>query len=235
MSRVATILNGIAKTGRVAGAYLFIGPPGVDKLAVADEFATKLGCSKQDRIKIVPDGASVKIEQIRELKGWTKFGPSNSPYLLVSVEGVDKLTDQAAAAFLKTLEEPAPGVVFVLLAEREDKILPTIKSRCQRIVFAEKALPWTPKEDLAEFYQELAGIKGSGFPAQLRLSARLEKEKERIEELLYELSFYAREKLKSVGSCRIILDSLRFIKRRANLKLTLDVMCLKLGGMTFER
>jgi hypothetical protein len=61
------------------------------------------------------------------------------------------------------------------------------------------------------------------------LSARLEKEKERLEELLYELAFCAREELGSVALVRVLLEGIKNLKRKANLKLTLDVMCLKLS------
>lgn len=139
------------------------------------------------------------------------------------------MTDQAAAAFLKTLEEPAPGVVFVLLAEREDRIPETIASRCQKIVFSEKKTDWKPEPGLDPFYRELENINQKGAFELLQFSAKLGREKEKIEDLLYGLSYFARHKLCDTRSARIILDSLRYIKRRANLKLALDVMCLKLG------
>ena len=154
------ILKGIAKSGRVAGAYLFLGPPGVEKKEQAEAFADTLECKKQDKIVVAPSGATLKINQIRELQKWVRYGPSASRYLVVIVEKADTLTDQAAAAFLKTLEEPAPGVVFVLLAEREDKISATILSRCQKIIFSEKTLEWKPDPDLNPFYKDLKNIKG---------------------------------------------------------------------------
>lgn len=227
MTRVSKILEGVAKSGRVAGAYLFIGPPGVGKKEAAKNFAAVLGCKNQDRIVISPSGSSIRINQVRELQGFVRYGPSAGRYLLVTVERADALTDQAAAAFLKTLEEPAPGVVFVLLAEREDRIPTTILSRCQRIVFAEKVQEWEPNSEFEPFYDEMRFLAGRGTQELLKLSAALAKEKERIEDLLYDLSFSVRE---DACRARIILDTLRFIKRRANLKLSLDVMCLKLGS-----
>ena len=229
MSRVQKILEGIVRSDRVAGAYLFLGPPDVGKKENAEAFARILECKKQDKIVIGPSGVSLKIDAIRELQTWVKYGPSASRYLLVIVEKADSLTDQAAAAFLKTLEEPAPGVVFVLLAEREDKIPATIASRCQKIIFSEKRVDWKPERSLDPFYAELRNINKKGALELLQLSAKLGKEKERIEELLYELSYFARHELWDTRSARIILDTLRYIKRRANLKLALDVMCLKLG------
>ncbi|MBU0672264.1 MAG: AAA family ATPase [Candidatus Margulisbacteria bacterium] len=224
------ILNGIAKCDRVVGAYLFVGPPGVGKKQAAQDFVASLKCQKQDVFNVAPTGKSLKIDEIRELQKWVRFGPSISPYLVVIVEQADTLTDQAAAAFLKTLEEPAAGVVFVLLAEREDKLPATILSRCQKIVFAELAIPWQADPGLDTFYSGLRDIKGKGVEAALSFAIRLGTEKDRIEDLLYELASFVRYDLLDAKAARIILDTVRYIKRRANLKLALDVMCLKLGG-----
>jgi DNA polymerase III delta prime subunit len=230
MSRIIRILEGIASSDRVAGAYMFLGPPGDDKRETANNFADLLDCKRQDRIVVSPSGASLKIDQIRDLQKWVRYGPSISRYLVAIVEGADTLTDQAAAAFLKTLEEPAAGVVFILLAEREDKLPSTILSRCQRVLFSDKNEKWEPKQELAKFYKEIKGIKGKKIKELLELSSEFEREKERIESLLYDLALFVYQELSDVGSVRIILDSLRHIKRRANLKLTLDLMCLKLSG-----
>ena len=76
---------------------------------------------------------------------------------------------------------------------------------------------------------EALNINPDGILALLNFSAKLEKEKERIEELLYDLAFFARHELFDARRARVVLDGLRFLKRKANLKLALDVMCLRLG------
>lgn len=235
MDRVEKILSGIKKNNRVAGAYLFVGPPGVGKKQAAENFAAALGCKKQDKFFLAPEGKFIKIEQIREVQKWVRYGPAASPYLVLIVEEADSLTDQAAAAFLKTLEEPAPGVVFILLAARGDKILPTILSRCQRIIFAEKKLEWQLPEELTELAQEITEAKKSAVFDLLRLSARLSKEKDKIEEKLYNLAYFCRYKLVDHQQAKTILSALRQIKRRANLKLVLDNMCLKLGEVNLDQ
>jgi DNA polymerase III delta prime subunit len=229
MSRIIRILEGIASSDRVAGAYVFLGPPGEEKKETANNFADLLECKRQDRVVVSPSGTSLKIDQIRDLQKWVRYGPSISRYLVAIVEGADTLTDQAAAAFLKTLEEPAPGVVFILLAEREDKLPDTILSRCQRVNFSDKNENWQSRQELAEFYKEIRQIKEKKIKELLQLSAKFEAEKERIEELLYHLALFVYQELSDITSVRIILDSLRYIKRRANLRLTLDLMCLKLS------
>lgn len=229
MSRVETILAGIAGSDRVAGAYLFLGPPGPEKKAAAEYLTGVLGCPKQDIVFVAPSGATFKIEQVRELQEWTKYGPSAGKYLVVIVDQADTLTDQAAAAFLKTLEEPAPGVVFILLADREDKIPATIISRCQRLIFPEPAQQWQQKPANSQLYGEIKGVRKLSRLELFKLAARLEKEKERLEELLYDLAHFVRHELLDSGATRVILEALYRLKRRANARLVLDLMCLKLA------
>ena len=229
---ISKILKGIAQNKRLASAYLFVGPPGVGKRQAATDFATLLDVKKQDKLIIMPKGASLKIEQIRELQGLVKYGPSISAYLVVIVEQADSLTDQAQAAFLKTLEEPAPGVVFILLIEREDKLVKTIVSRCQKLLFAENVVEPESNKEYSNYYQHLEELGSKTSLELLHFSSQLEAEKSRLDDLLYNLAYFAKNKLANVSLSRIILDTLRYIKRRANLKLALDVMCLKLGELS---
>ncbi|MDI6731871.1 MAG: hypothetical protein QME05_04755 [Candidatus Margulisbacteria bacterium] len=224
------IIENVGKSQRVASAYAFMGPPDSEKKGAAQYFAEVLGCKKQDYIFIQPDGASIKIEQVREVQEWVKYGPSASSHLLVVIDEADKLTDQAAAAFLKTLEEPPPGVVFVLLIERQDRLPATIYSRCQRLVFGEVSnSPALHVTDYEPVCLNLAMTAKKGVCDRLLFSKELEKNKENLEEMLYSLAVHAKEKMRSAQIARIILDAIKMLKRKANLKLTLDVMCLKLG------
>lgn len=207
---------------------MFVGPPGSGKREAAEIFASLLGCQKQDNFLLLPQKSSIRIEQVRELQAWVRYGPSISPYLVVIVDQADTLTDQAAAAFLKILEEPPSGVVFILLVERPERLPLTIHSRSQKIIFAEKVKVWEGKKELEPFYEGLRRRLDKKNNALL-LAKQLEKEKEGIEGLLYELSYFAFYKLSRVKAARIILDAIRFIKRKANLRLVLDVMCLRLG------
>jgi DNA polymerase-3 subunit delta' len=224
------VLEGIVRNQRAASAYLFVGPPVSGKLEDALAFAASLGCQpKIDLTRVVPAGASIKIEQVRELQRTVRYGPSAGACLCVIVEQADTMTAEAAGAFLKTLEEPPDKVVFILLVEREDRIFPTIASRCQKIIFGEQYRPWQAKPELAEFYDALRSVKRLSVLELIGLSGRLEKEKERLEELLYELAFCAKEELGSAGLVRVVLEAVKNVKRKANLKLILDVMCLKLS------
>jgi DNA polymerase III delta prime subunit len=220
----------LEKVERVASGYLFMGPPDSSKLEDALAFAEKIGCSKFDLVRVAPDGASLKIEQVRELQGRIRYGPSAGEHLLVIVERADEMTPDAAAAFLKTLEEPPPGVAFILLVEREDRIPQTIVSRCQKVLFGEKEKKWEPDPAREPFYSKLRKVKGKSILELFELSSDFEKQKESIEALLYDLVYFAKEELQDLKMVRTMLEAAKNIKKRANFKLTLDSMCLKMGG-----
>jgi len=226
---VHRVLKGIINSKRIASAFLFVGPPDSSKSEDAQAFADELGCSKFDLVRVKPDGAYIKIEQVRDLQGRVRYGPSTGDYFAVIIERADQMTPEAAGAFLKTLEEPPKGVVFILLIEREDRVPLTIVSRCQRIVFGEKFVQWTPKPEFDAFYSDLKEIKKKSVLELFELSARLEKEKERIETLLYDLVAFAKEELKDLKLVRVLLDAAANIKKRASLKLALDLACLRMG------
>jgi len=221
------VLEGIAKNKRIASAYLFTGPPASKKGEAAAAFAEQLGCRSQDKITIKPDGAALKIDQVRELQQLVRYGPSASEFLIAVVEQADTLTAEAAAAFLKTLEEPPPGVVFILLLEREDQLPLTIVSRCQKIIFGEDQSKWEPHPEFGPIYSEIRKIREKNIIEIFELASSLGKEKDKIENLLYDLVFFARYELKNLKLVRILLEAAKKLKKKANLRLTLEVALLK--------
>jgi DNA polymerase III delta prime subunit len=220
---------------QVASGYLFVGPPDSAKLEDARAFAQKLGCAKIDLVEVVPDGATLKIDQVREVQQRVRYGPSAGPYQFVIVREADKLTPDAAAAFLKTLEEPPPKVIFILLVEREDRLPATIASRCQRILFGEVPKKWEPRMEFTEYYKALKSARKMSVLELLDLATGMGREKTEeegvggIENLLYDLAFYARQELNDIKLVRALLDGIKNLKKRANVKLALDNMCLQLG------
>ncbi len=153
-----TLANAV-KTGKIAHAYLFVGPRGVGKTSVARIFAKALNCEKgptpfpcnvcNNCVKITKgisldvleiDGASNRgIDQIRELKERIKFSPVEGRYKIYIIDEVHMLTNEAFNALLKTLEEPPSHVIFVFATTDPQKLPATILSRCQRFDF--KRLP----------------------------------------------------------------------------------------------
>ncbi len=146
-----TLGNAIA-AGRIAHAYLFVGPRGTGKTTTARIFAKCLNCTDGPSVEFADDdprcqeiadgrsldvyeidGASNRgIEEIRELRETVKYAPSNSKYKIYIIDEVHMLTKEAFNALLKTLEEPPDHVVFLFATTEPEKVLPTILSRCQR-------------------------------------------------------------------------------------------------------
>lgn len=162
--RVRDYLRTIIKTNHVTHAYLFTGPAGSNKTAAAYAFAQALlcdkgGCKACETCKRVerrrhpdvhyyePEGAQgYLIDQIREIVAGMALAPIQAKRKVYILDRVDLLGTQAANAFLKTLEEPAPGVVFILMGRTREGVLPTIVSRCQVVPF--RHIPATEAADI---------------------------------------------------------------------------------------
>ena len=78
----------------------------------------------------------IVIDQVRELIGQISFAPLRADRRAIWIRDADTMGDVPANALLKTLEEPAPYNVFILISERANQLLDTIRSRCQRIRFS---------------------------------------------------------------------------------------------------
>ncbi len=148
---IVRALTAAVDEGKVGHAYLFIGPAGSGKKTLAKAFAIRLLCREKvtspdcqcpgcvrvktgnhpDLITILPAGNSIKIEQLRQLQHGLFYRPLMGERKVCYFPDAELLTEAAANSFLKTLEEPPPGVVFLFTAVRADLILPTIRSRCQ--------------------------------------------------------------------------------------------------------
>lgn len=151
---VRTLRNAI-KTGRIAHAYLFVGPRGTGKTSTARLFAKALNAtggpsstpdndseisqaimngSCMDVIEI--DGASNNsVDQVRDLREDCQYAPAQCTYKIYIIDEVHMLSQAAFNALLKTLEEPPEHVKFFFATTEAHKVLPTIVSRCQRFEF----------------------------------------------------------------------------------------------------
>ena len=83
------------------------------------------------------DSGSIKIEPVREVIDRANYRPFEGRRRVVIVDEADALVDAAQNALLKTLEEPPPASVFILVSSRADSLLPTVRSRCRPLRFGE--------------------------------------------------------------------------------------------------
>lgn len=181
--RAKRMLQQGLRSGKVSHAYLFIGLAGTGRKQMAAAFAQALRCERQadeacgcclecrkivsgnhpDLHWIQPDGASIKIEQIRELQRQFAYRSNSDRPQIYIIEQADKMTVQAANSLLKFLEEPNARIVAILIAENGQALLPTIQSRAQLIPF----IPADPG-------QIAKTLEAEGHPAGLvRCAARL--------------------------------------------------------------
>jgi DNA polymerase-3 subunit gamma/tau len=127
---IVAVLEGAIKKKNIPHALLFCGSRGTGKTTLARIFARAIGVSDVDLYEI--DAASNRgIDDIRELREAVHTLPYQSERKVYIIDEVHMLTKEAFNALLKTLEEPPAHVVFILATTEEDKLLDTIKSRCQ--------------------------------------------------------------------------------------------------------
>ena len=148
------LLKKIIDTNNIAHSYMFVGKESIGKLLFAKKFAKAILCTAEEKVcdkcksciefdtnnnpdfsMIEPDGNSIKIDQIRELtkKVYEKPVVSNKKVYIINESQV--MTKEAQNSLLKTLEEPPEYVTIILITSNENTFLPTIKSRCTKIVF----------------------------------------------------------------------------------------------------
>jgi hypothetical protein len=89
--------------------------------------------SHPDLMVVEPDGVSIKIEQIREAIDFLSLKPFRARRKILLIKHAETLGDEAANAFLKTLEEPPRNCFLALCAGSVDELIPTIVSRCRRL------------------------------------------------------------------------------------------------------
>ena len=151
---VKTLGNAI-DLGRIAHAYLFVGPRGTGKTTSARLFAKSLNWEDGPSLDVPRDseigkaimegrcldvieidGASNNsVDQVRDLRDECQYAPAQCRFKIYVIDEVHMLSQAAFNALLKTLEEPPPHVKFVFATTESHKVLPTIISRCQRFEF----------------------------------------------------------------------------------------------------
>lgn len=143
-----------APTGAMTHSWLFTGPPGSGRSVAARAFAAALQCTERGDVPgcghcaacrtamsgthsdvrvVVPEGLSISVAEMRALVQAAARRPSTGEWRIMLVEDADRLTEGAANALLKAIEEPVHRTVFLLCApsDHQDDVPATIRSRCR--------------------------------------------------------------------------------------------------------
>jgi len=154
---ISITLKQALKSKKIAPAYLFNGPRGTGKTSCARIFAKSLNCltSKQptpepcDKCELckqitdanaldvieIDAASNTGVENIREIIERARFAPTQARWKVYVIDECHMLSTAASNALLKTIEEPPGKVVFILATTNPERVLNTIKSRCQKFDF----------------------------------------------------------------------------------------------------
>ncbi|MCH9743240.1 MAG: AAA family ATPase [Proteobacteria bacterium] len=127
-------------------AFLLLGLAGLGQEGLAKAIAQDwLGHTMNDDpdiciIEALEGKRDIGVDQIRALTAWAQQTAHGKGGRVVIVHQIERMTTAAANSLLKTLEEPPEGVRFLMTAQRAGKLLPTILSRCQRVVLSPPSL-----------------------------------------------------------------------------------------------
>ena len=150
------LLDHSLSAGRLAHAYLITGPPQVGKATLAMDLVAAVNCEDAEppcgecsQCRHTWDGRhadltllgvaeeegrkAIGIDAVRDAAHQANLNPFEGRYRAIVIDGAEHLTEEAANALLKLLEEPPERLLLVLLAASPDAVLATIRSRCQRI------------------------------------------------------------------------------------------------------
>lgn len=175
----------VVERGRLGHAYLFCGPPGVGKRLFAQELARALLC-ESPRGLLEPcdacpacvqidsathpdffpaarpaDALEFPIDLMRTLCGQFALKPARGRGKVIVLDDADDLNQESANCFLKTLEEPPPRSLLILVGTSRERQLPTVVSRCQVVRFAPL------KDDLVGELLEAQGVSDPAMRARL--------------------------------------------------------------------
>jgi DNA polymerase-3 subunit delta' len=154
--RPVTILKRALANKTLAHAYLFSGGEGIGKKMTALALAAAVNCRDAgpdggcgqcpscrkvaalvhpDVHVLEADGDEIKIDQVRQVQADLALKPFEGTKKILIVDGAENMNQASANAFLKTLEEPPGEALIVLICSLPQRLLPTIRSRCQEIRF----------------------------------------------------------------------------------------------------
>jgi len=278
--RAVAILRAAMARGRVHHAYLFTGPPDSGKRDTALALAAALNCLEApgegcdacvactkiaqgihpDVVTLEREGAAqiVPIETIREVIARVGLPPHEAETRVFLIDEANALQPAAANALLKTLEEPPRRTMFILATVAPDQLLPTIRSRCQRVAFAARPIDVRARaagddagaDRVARLADDVAALAGGPpgareLAAAIALAQRLAEEKGEapavLELALHRLAARARQAsadgdLATARTCaergRRILDAITALTiHNAHPQLTVEALLARLPAL----
>lgn len=154
--KTLAFLDKVVESGRPSHAYIFSGQEGIGKRAVALRFCSMLNSSNHEDpeapqstsdhlihtqnhpdLRIAsPVRGIIRIDQIRDLRAFFKYEPIQARFRTVIIDDAHCMTPQAQNALLKTLEEPPPSGMLILVTSQPSWLLPTVRSRCRILSFS---------------------------------------------------------------------------------------------------
>lgn len=170
---VAVLERAVQDPGSMTHAWLFTGPPGSGRSIAARAFAAALQCPRggcgtcrecrtaldgthADVTVVATEGLSIKVDDARHLVQEAAHRPSLGRWRVLIIEDADRLTERAADALLKALEEPAPRTVWMLCAPSSEDVIVTIRSRTRAV-----RLRTPSSQDVAALLHRRDGIEMS--------------------------------------------------------------------------
>jgi DNA polymerase-3 subunit delta' len=206
------LLRHAVTEGHPTHALLIVGLPNVGKGTLARSFVQALLCPEDrppcgacrtcqlvtasthpDLRWIEPQDGSLKIDQVRELTRQLALAPVEGPWQIAVLDRFETATPGAANALLKTLEEPPPTVILVLLAQQAEALLSTIVSRCQIIALRpiprsliQQALTeqWKVEAEQARLLSHLCSGRLGWAVSAATSPALLEQRKQKLDDLV---------------------------------------------------
>jgi DNA polymerase III delta' subunit len=195
-SATAAWIARVVSSDEVAHAWLLLGPPGSGKRLTAQAMAAALNCPEApgtgcgecstclrtlrrrhpDVHHVVPEGPLIPVDVIREsVIPEAARSPFEGRRKVFIIEEADRMNDPAQNALLKTLEEPQPDTVFILITDKEEDLLETIRSRCRVVrleaVSEERIVQMLRSEGVSESEAHLAARLSDGDVERARAIA----------------------------------------------------------------
>ncbi|MGH2698797.1 MAG: DNA polymerase III subunit delta' [Actinomycetota bacterium] len=195
-SRSATAIRAQIATGEVPHAWLLLGPSGSGKRSTAVAMAAALNCQREpglgcgecsscirigrhrhpDVHHVAPEGPIIPVDLIREsVIPEAARSPFEAARKVFIIEEAERMHPYAQNALLKTLEEPQDDTTFILISDREEELLDTIKSRCRIVrldsVPEDQIVALLIREGASEETAQLAGRLSDGDVERARALA----------------------------------------------------------------